>query len=63
MKNKIRSAKEMIEYGDIAEACDQLESTYKKTDGKPKPSDFVSGSATEELAAMILELKASLGCS
>ena len=43
----IESAGDMIAAGDIVGACDQLASALAKTDGNPKPKDFVTGPAAE----------------
>jgi hypothetical protein len=58
----IEAAGDLIEDGDIEQACGQLTAAYKKTDGQNKPPDFVSGPAAEELAAMIQELMDELEC-
>lgn len=60
--NMIEAAGDLIEAGEIDAACGQLMAAYKKCDGQPRPPDFVAGEALEELAQMILDLMASLGC-
>jgi len=60
--NMIESAGDLIDAGDIDGACDQLMAAYKKCDGEVRPPDFVSGVAAEDLASMIIELMASIGC-
>jgi len=62
LRNMIEQAGEFIESGDVAGACQQLVDAYKKTDGKPKPPDFVQGSAAAELADKIMEVIDSLHC-
>ncbi len=62
VENMLEAARELIKEGSIAEACHQLMDAYQKTDGNPKPPDFVAGSAAPELASMIQDLRASLGC-
>jgi len=62
LRNMIEAAGDLIEAGDIDGACGQLMAVYKKCDGLPRPPDFVAGEAQEELAQMILDLMASLGC-
>ena len=62
LRNILETAADLIEAGDYEEACDQLLAAYKKTDGNLKPPDFVSGPSASELAIMILDLIASLGC-
>ncbi|MDT7041203.1 choice-of-anchor D domain-containing protein [Candidatus Nitronereus thalassa] len=60
--NMIEAAGDLIEQGQIVEACDQLASAYKKTDGLPKPPDFVEGESAAELATRIQDLRTDLGC-
>lgn len=62
LRNMLEAASDLIEDGLIQEACQQLRDAYKKCDGQPKPPDFVTGEATEELAAMIQDVIDSLGC-
>jgi hypothetical protein len=58
----IDAAGDLIEEGNIAGACRQLQDAYKKTDGFPRPPDFVTGDAADDLAQKIQELRESLGC-
>jgi hypothetical protein len=58
----LETAGDLIAIGDIEGACGQLKAALKKCDGKPKPPDFVTGSAASELCAMISDLMAELGC-
>jgi ELWxxDGT repeat protein len=60
--NMIEAAGDLIQQGDIEAACQQLLDAYRKTDGQPRPPDFVTGEAASELAEMIQELRISLGC-
>jgi len=62
LRNMLEAAREHIGEGSIAEACQQLLDAYKKTDGNPKPPDFVTGEAASELANKIQALRANLGC-
>ena len=62
LKNMIKAAGDLIHDGFFAEACDQLGDAYQRTDGVPKPPDFVAGPAAAELAQRIQALRASLGC-
>lgn len=62
LMNMIEAAGDLIEAGDIDEACGQLMAVYNKCDGEFPPPDFVEGDAREELAQMIIDLMASLGC-
>ena len=58
----IRVAQRLIEAGAYAQACDQLLQTLLRTDGNPRPPDFVTGPAASELAALIEKLRANIGC-
>ena len=62
LRNMIESAGDLIKDGLFDEACEQLADVLKKTDGLPKPPDFVSGAAATELADMIEALRVTLGC-
>ena len=62
LRNMLRAAADLINAGDTAGACQQLRDAYRRTDGNPRPPDFVTGPAALELAARILELRAALGC-
>jgi len=62
IENMLEQAEYLIDNGFIEEACNQLNAIYKKTDGKAKPKDFVTGAAAEDLAEKILALMDSLGC-
>ena len=58
----LEAAGNKLENGSIRGACRKLMEVYEKTDGNPKPPDFVAGDAASELASMIQDLRASLGC-
>jgi len=62
LRNKLEEAQRLIEAGLYEEACDQLWSTYRKCDGEPRPPDFVTGDAADDLADMILVVMDELGC-
>ncbi|MDL1978446.1 MAG: hypothetical protein LWX52_10215 [Deltaproteobacteria bacterium] len=65
LKNMIEAAGDLIDDGDIAGACVQLMDAYQKTDGltpPESPPDFVMGDSAGDLAGLILDLMASLGC-
>ena len=62
LRNMLRAAADLINAGNTAGACQQLRDAYLRTDGNPRPPDFVTGLAALELAARILELRATLGC-
>ena len=60
LRNMLETASDLIENGESA--CDQLEAALAKTDGDPKPPDFVAGANAPELAQRIQDLLDSLGC-
>ena len=62
LRNMLLAAADLIEGGNIGDACQQLEDAYLRTDGHPRPPDFVTGPAAEGLAFMILDLMSDLGC-
>ena len=62
LRNMIEAAGDLIAAGDIGAACQQLTDVYNRTDGETPPPDFASGEAALDLAKMILDLGASLGC-
>lgn len=62
LSNMLDSARNSIDAGNLDEACDQLRVAYRKTDGQPRPPDFVQGDAAAGLAAMILDLRTLLEC-
>jgi len=43
-------------------ACWRLKRAYLRSDGQSRPFDFVKGDDVPELNAMILQLRADLGC-
>jgi len=62
LKNMIRAAGDLIHDGFIADACTQLKDAYNRTDGVPKPPDFVTGQSASDLAKRIQDLRTTLGC-
>jgi len=60
--NMIEAAGDLIEAELFEESCQQLHDAYRRTDGEPRPPDFVSGEASAELAEMIQNLRLSLEC-
>jgi hypothetical protein len=62
LSNMLAEAERLIDEGLITEACQQLYSIYLHVDGATPPLDFVTGSATTELALKILALIEDLGC-
>lgn len=55
-------ARSLIEDENLGDACEQLHSAYKHTDGQARPGDFVTGPAAADLANAIMELIADLEC-
>ncbi len=62
LKNMLESAGDLIDEGLIQDACEQLNSIYKKVDGMPKPPDFISGEAVPGVATGVLEIMSDLSC-
>lgn len=60
--NMLEEAAYLIEEGLYEEACDRLWDAYRKCDGDPRPPDFVTGDAADDLAEMILVVMNELGC-
>ena len=61
-RKMIVSAVTAVEQGRTRQACKKLKKIYRRCDGKKRPADFVVGEAAPQLAAMIEELRTSLGC-
>ena len=55
MSNKIAAIDAFLEQGDIDQACEELASALRKTDGERRPPDFVKGPGAATLAAAIEE--------
>ena len=53
LTNMLETAAKLIEKKKFEEALGQLKTAYKRTDGKKRPPDFVSGNAASELAEKI----------
>ena len=60
LDNQIAAVSSLIAEGALDEAYSKLLSIYQRVDGQPKPPDFVSGEAAEELANLVLELMETL---
>ena len=60
--NMIENAGDLVDDELITEACDQLLSAIKKTDGESPPKDFVAGPAAVELEQLIQHLFRLLYC-
>jgi hypothetical protein len=62
LRNMLEAAGDLIQQGRIADACRQLQDALDRTDGNPRPPDFVTGPAASELAERIRALRTTLGC-
>lgn len=62
LRNKIEAVAEFLSIGDIEGACDQLYICYEKCDGDPKPKDFVTGDAAEDLGNIFENFMMNLNC-
>ena len=62
LRNMIQAAGDLIADNFLAAACGQLLDAYQRTDGVPKPPDFVAGPAAADLAQRIQTLRTTLGC-
>lgn len=62
LRNMLEAAGDLIQQGRIADACRQLLDALDRTDGNPRPPDFVTGPAGLELADRIRALRTALGC-
>lgn len=62
LRNMIEASDDLVAAGDLDGGCQQLMDAYKRTDGEPKPPDFVAGPAATDLAASLLTLMDNLSC-
>jgi hypothetical protein len=62
LMDQIKAASDLATAGKLQPACKQLENALQRTDGDPKPLDFVSGPAAEELRLLIELTRISMGC-
>lgn len=60
--NMIKAAGDLLAY-DIDGACEQLLDARNRTDGEPKPPEFVQGPAATTLETSIQDLRTDMGCS
>ena len=60
--NMVESSGDLIDEGSIVDACDQLLDVRNRTDGDPRPPDFLAGEAASELLGLIDALRNTLGC-
>jgi hypothetical protein len=56
------AADDYIADGDYVEACGQLNSAVVRSDGEPRPPDFLGGEGVPALNAMLLDVMDALGC-
>jgi hypothetical protein len=62
-RNMLDAARNALDAGNVAGACNLLQQAYLRANGDSTPPDFVTGAAREELAQMVLNLREFLGCS
>jgi hypothetical protein len=62
LRNMIKAAGDLLDLGDVAAACEQLQDAYQRCDGVSPPPDFVTGDARAELASLIQSLLTSEVC-
>lgn len=62
LRNMIEAAADFIDAFNAVEACQQLQDVLDRVDGNPRPPDFATGPALDELRSRIIELRAQLGC-
>lgn len=62
LRNMIKAAGDLLDDGNLADGCQQLLDAYQRTDGLPRPPEFVTGESAPVLAGMIFDLMAKLGC-
>lgn len=62
LRNMIAAAGELITDGNVVEACGQLLDVLNRIDGDPRPPDFATGAALEEVWTGVVELRSTLGC-
>jgi hypothetical protein len=60
LRNMLEAAGDLIQQGRIADACRLLQDALDRTDGDPRPPDFVTGPAGSELAERIRALRTAL---
>lgn len=63
LRNMLLALKSLIVSGDTAAACSKLVDVYPKLDEVAIPPDFISGGGVAAIAAEVVALKSSLGCS
>jgi hypothetical protein len=62
LRNKIDEGIALAEAGDIGGACNKFENALDRVDGVPKPPDFATGDAADDLRGLLQDLISSLSC-
>jgi beta propeller repeat protein len=62
LRNMIAASGDLVNEGQVLEACQQLLDAYERVDGIEPPPDFADGQSAPELAVRIQALRATLGC-
>jgi hypothetical protein len=62
LENMLVAALDLIDAGEDAAACEQLQDALKRADGEFPPPDFVQGASREEVASGIEAVMNALGC-
>ena len=62
LRNMIEAAADFISESDWVEACQQLRDVFERIDGNPRPPDFATGDALEELRTRVNDLRIAIGC-
>ena len=63
LRNMLEAAGDLLQQGRIGGACQQLADAHDRTDGLPRPPEFVDGPAAADLALRIADLRSALGCA
>ena len=62
LRNKLEAAGDLLDEGEIEDACNQLLDAFLRTDGVFPPPNFASGPAAPDLATQIQNLRTTLDC-
>jgi hypothetical protein len=62
LRNMLLAAGDLLDQGEVDDACTQLQDAADRTDGEFPPPDFVQGEAADELLDAITEVQDELGC-
>jgi hypothetical protein len=63
MRNMLVNISNLINSGEITQACQQISAAMKKCDGVKPPPDFVEGDAALSLYSDLNDLWSELGCT